>query len=112
MMGTMTMEDLLLATAVLTLAGFVQGLTGFGFGMTAMSLLPLVLGLVEAQAVITLTSTAACLLMAAVTLREVPWSNLPRLAIGVIAGVPLGFALLESLPRTMITRVLGLMICL
>ena len=111
-MGTMTMEDLLLATAVLTLAGFVQGLTGFGFGMTAMSLLPLVLGLVEAQAVVTLTSTAACLLMAAVTLREVPWSNLPRLAIGVIAGVPLGFALLESLPRTMITRVLGLMICL
>jgi uncharacterized membrane protein YfcA len=107
----MTTETLLLAVGALTLAGFVQGLTGFGFGMTAMSLLPLVLSLVDAQAIVTLTSSAACLLMAAVTLREVPWSDLPRLWLGTVVGVPIGFALLESLPRTMITRVLGLMLC-
>ena len=76
-----------------------------------MSLLPLVLSLVDAQAIVTLTSSVACLLMAAVTLRDVPWSGLPRLWLGTIVGVPIGFALLESLPRTMITRVLGLMLC-
>jgi uncharacterized membrane protein YfcA len=108
----MTNESLLLAVTALALAGFVQGLTGFGFGMTAMSLLPLVVKFVDAQAIVTLTSTAACLLMAAVTLRDVPWSELPRLALGVIAGVPLGFGVLESLPRETVTRPLGLMLCL
>ena len=107
----MTTEELLLAVGVLALAGFVQGLTGFGFGMTAMSLLPLVMGLPAAQSVVTLTSTAACLLMAAVTLRDVPWSSLRGLALGTMAGVPLGFALLESLPRSLVTRVLGLTLC-
>jgi uncharacterized membrane protein YfcA len=107
----MTTDTLLLVVAVLTLAGFVQGLTGFGFGMTAMSLLPSILGLVAAQAVVTITSTAACLLMAAVTLRDVPWSSLRWLWPGTVAGVPLGFSLLESLPRTLVTRVLGLLLC-
>lgn len=107
----MSYEILLLVVAILGAAGFVQGLTGFGFGMTAMSLLPSILGLVTAQAVVTLTSTAACLLMAAVTLREVPWSSLRWLWLGTVAGVPLGFFMLESLPRGMVTRVLGLLLC-
>ncbi|MGH7134344.1 MAG: sulfite exporter TauE/SafE family protein [Pirellulales bacterium] len=108
----MSNDSLLLAVTALALAGFVQGLTGFGFGMTAMSLLPLVVSLVDAQAIVTLTSTAACLLMAAVTLRDVPWSELPRLWLGVVAGVPLGFGVLESLPPVTVTRALGLMLCL
>jgi uncharacterized membrane protein YfcA len=107
----MTTDSLLLAVAVLALAGFVQGLTGFGFGMTAMSLLPLVMGLSAAQSVVTLTSTAACLLMTIVTVRDVPWSSLRGLALGTMAGVPLGFALIESLPRTLVTRALGLTLC-
>lgn len=109
---SMTTDSLLLTTAALSLAGFVQGLTGFGFGMTAMSLLPLAVGLTDAQAIVTLTSTAACLLMAVVTLREVPWSDLPRLWLGTVVGVPLGFTVLESLPRTAVVHALGLMICL
>jgi len=107
----MTTDELLLAVGVLVLAGFVQGLTGFGFGMTAMSLLPLVMGLTAAQSVVTLTSTAACLLMTAVTLKHVPWSSLRGLALGTVVGVPLGFALVESLPRTIVARVLGLTLC-
>lgn len=108
----MTTESLLLAIAAVSLAGFIQGLTGFGFGMTAMSLLPMAVGLTDAQAIVTLTSTAACLVMATFTLRDVPWSDLPRLWIGTVAGIPLGFAVFESLPRTTVTRALGLMICL
>jgi uncharacterized membrane protein YfcA len=108
----MSTGTLLLATAALTLAGFVQGLTGFGFGMTAMALLPFVLGVVEAQAVVTLTSTASCLLMAAVTVRHVRWSDVWRLWLGTVTGVPLGFLFLESLPRPLMTRVLGLVLCM
>lgn len=107
----MAADTLILATAALALAGFVQGLTGFGFGITAMSLLPWVLGLDEAHAVVTLTSTAACLLMAAVTMRDAPWRRLWLLAVSTAAGVPLGFWLFESLPRTIVVRVLGLTLC-
>lgn len=109
---TMITNSLLLAILALSLAGFVQGLTGFGFGMTSMSLLPLAVGLTDAQAIVTLTSTVACLLMAAVTLRQTPWSDLPRLWIGTVVGVPIGFAVVEALPRTAVTRALGLVICL
>jgi len=34
---------LLLSLAILTVAGFTQGLTGFGFGLVSMALLPLLL---------------------------------------------------------------------
>jgi uncharacterized protein len=108
----MSPEILLLAAAALALAGFVQGLTGFGFGMTAMALLPFVLGVVESQAVVTLTSTASCLLMAAVTVRHVRWSDLWRVWLGTVAGVPLGFLFLDSLSRPLMTRVLGFALCL
>lgn len=107
----MPIETLILATAALALAGFVQGLTGFGFGITAMSLLPWVLGLDEAHAVVTLTSTAACLLMTAVTMRDAPWRRLFLLAICTAVGVPIGFWLFELLPRSIVLRVLGLTLC-
>jgi uncharacterized membrane protein YfcA len=110
----MTSEPLLLSTAVLALAGFVQGLTGFGFGMIAMGLLPLVLGLEVAQAVVTVTGMAGCLTMSGVTLRHIrwEWSSVGSLWLGAVVGVPLGFMFLTAVPQSIATRALGLAICL
>ena len=47
----------------LAAAGFVQGLTGFGFGMVSIALLPLVLGVREAAAI----STVYTLLVTVIT---------------------------------------------
>ena len=47
----------------LTAAGFVQGLTGFGFGMVSIALLPLVIGVREAAAI----STVYTLLVTVIT---------------------------------------------
>ncbi len=108
----MTFTTMLLMIGVLALAGFTQGLTGFGFGLTAMGLLPRVLALDEAQTVVTLTSIVACLAMMAMTFRQVQWSSVGRLWLGSAAGVPLGFLLLTALEPSPALRVLGLAICL
>lgn len=101
-----------LAISVLALAGFVQGLTGFGFGLVAMALLPMVLGLGETQAVVTLSSMAATLTMTGITLRHVQWSSVWHLWLGSAMGIPVGFALLTLLPQPLLIRFLGLAICL
>jgi len=98
--------------AALALAGFVQGLTGFGFGLIAMGLLPLVVGIDEAQAVTTLAGIAACLALTGLTLRHVRWSGVGPLWLSTLVGVPIGFGLLALLPRTLVFRSLGLAICL
>jgi uncharacterized membrane protein YfcA len=108
----MALATMLTMIGVLALAGFTQGLTGFGFGLTAMGLLPRVLSLDESQTVVTLTSIAACLAMALMTFRQVQWSCVGRLWLGSAAGVPLGFLLLTALPPSPALRVLGLCICL
>lgn len=107
----MTTEILLAAVSVVTLAGFVQGLTGFGFGMVAMGLLPAVIGLGEAQAVATLTGIAACVTKTTISLEHVRWSSV-GLWLGTAIGVPLGFMLHTSLDHDLVLRLLGLTICL
>jgi uncharacterized protein len=108
----MTMAVLLSAVGVLALAGFVQGLTGFGFGLVAMGLLPAVLGLAEAQAVVTVTGLVTVAAMTGLTLRHVRWSSMGPLALGSAVGVPLGFVMLTALPQSLVVRMLGLAICL
>lgn len=108
----MTTDLLLAAVGVVTLAGFVQGLTGFGFGMVAMGLLPAVIGLGEAQAVATLTGIAACVTRTTISLAHVRWANIRGLWLGTALGVPLGFMLQSSLDQSLVLRLLGLTICL
>lgn len=108
----MTSAMLLAAVGIVSLGGFVQGLTGFGFGMVVMGLLPAVLGLGEAQAVATLTGIAACLAKTAISLEHVRWSSVGGLWLGTTLGVPLGFTLLTALPESLMLRLLGLTICL
>jgi hypothetical protein len=112
MIATMTTAMLLSAVGVVSLAGFVQGLTGFGFGMVVMGLLPAVLGLGEAQAVATLTGIAACATKTVIARKHVRWSSVGGLWLGTALGVPLGFTLLASLPQPRVMQFLGLTICL
>jgi uncharacterized protein len=108
----MTLNSLVSVAGVLALAGFAQGLTGFGFGLIAMGLLPLVVGLDEAQAVATLTGVVACVAMAGVALRHVQWSSTWHLWLSTILGVPLGYFILTMFSQTVVIRLLGLAICL
>jgi uncharacterized membrane protein YfcA len=104
------MELILTVALGAALAGFVQGLSGFGFGLTAMALWAWTL---EPKLAATLAVFGALVgqLLAAFTVRR-GWdlrALLPFLA-GGLAGLPLGLWLLPRLDVPMFKAVLGLML--
>ena len=96
---------------VLSLAGFVQGLTGFGFGLAAVALLPLVLELKDAQVVVALLNVVVCMVTFLATWRHFRWRDGRGLVIGSVVGVPIGFFALVWLPTAFLLRALGLLLC-
>ena len=93
-------------------AGFVQGLSGFGFGLTAMSLWAWVL---EPRLAATLAVFGALLgqVLAAVTVRRgFEWRRLAPFVLGGLAGIPLGVALLPRLDMDWFKAILGLLLVL
>lgn len=107
----MTAGELALVVAALTLAGFLQGLSGFGFGLTAMALVPLVLDLRETQAVVTVVNLLVCVVNAAALWRHFEWRAVAGLLLGAWLGVPLGFFLLTRLPAEHVRQCLGAVLC-
>lgn len=101
---------LLLVIATLTLAGFVQGLTGFGFGITAMAVLPLLIPVTDAQVYVTLMSLVACAASLASVYQHASWSSLRWVLPGLLVGVPVGFGLLVQAPAELVRRSLGVAI--
>lgn len=102
---------LLTAVGVLSLASFVQGLAGFGFGLVAMAILPSLLGIGEAQAIVTVAGMTATLTRTFISLPDVQWSSVGRLWVGAAIGVPLGFSLLTAADPALVMRALGAAIC-
>lgn len=100
------MNWLFLSTAVL-IAGFVQGLSGFGFGLVSMSLMPLLIGVKSAAAI----STTFTLLATIVTFirhsREYNWRLGFSFLLCVGVGVPIGVFFLEKASEAVLLKVLG-----
>lgn len=100
-------ELLLIVAAGAALAGFVQGLSGFGFGLTAMALWAWTLE-PRVAAALSVFGSLTGQIIAAATVRR-PW-NLRRLApflLGGLAGLPLGLVLLPKLDVPMFKALLG-----
>jgi uncharacterized membrane protein YfcA len=97
----------LFLSAALLAAGFVQGLTGFGFGLVSMSLMPLVIGIKPAAAV----STTFTLLATTVTFfrhyREYNWRLGCGFLLSVSVGVPIGVFFLEKTSEAVLLKALG-----
>ena len=69
-------EIFFLAAAVTALAGAVQSITGFGFGIVAMIFLPSLLLYAEANMLSAILSTVLSLCLAATLLSKIHWKNL------------------------------------
>jgi uncharacterized membrane protein YfcA len=95
----------------LSFAAFVQGLTGFGFGMAAVALLPLAMGLKDAQVVVAILTGVVCAATFLPQWRHFRWQQGRGLVIGAGIGVPLGFWALVYSPATLLLRLLGLLLC-
>ncbi|NNU43620.1 sulfite exporter TauE/SafE family protein [Ramlibacter montanisoli] len=104
------MELILVVALGAALAGFVQGLSGFGFGLTAMALWAWTLD-PKLAASLAVFGALVGQLLAAFTVRR-GWdfkALLPFLA-GGLAGLPLGLYLLPRLDVPMFKALLGLML--
>ncbi|HZQ47946.1 MAG TPA: sulfite exporter TauE/SafE family protein, partial [Verrucomicrobiae bacterium] len=94
---------------VLTLAcaGFVQGLSGFGFGMVSMALMPLFMGVKQAAVISTAFTLLATLITFARHYREYNWRFGFGFLVSVVLGVPLGVYFLERGSERFIMGVMG-----
>lgn len=104
--------EMLFCILVICLAGFAQGLTGFGFGLVAISLLPLCLGLKQSVALTALLNLVVCGLTFYSLRHHYKWRKGLGLVIGTCLGVPLGVYLLIELDETIMLRLLGLLMVL
>lgn len=85
--------------AVLLLAYFVRGISGFGSGLIAVPLLALQLPLTFVVPLILLTDFTASATLGGLAFRQVAWGEIRRLAAPSLLGVMAGTWLLVSLPR-------------
>jgi uncharacterized membrane protein YfcA len=88
-------------------AGFVQGLSGFGFGLVSMSLMPLFLSVKQAAAISTVFSLLATVTIFARHYREYNWRLGLRFLVCVCVGVPLGVYFLQRTAESVLLRILG-----
>jgi uncharacterized membrane protein YfcA len=95
----MAVETLAYAAAVLLVAYFVRGISGFGSGLIAVPLLALKLPLTFVVPLILLTDFTASTTLGGLTFRQVAWDEIRRLALPSVLGVVAGTWLLVSLPR-------------
>ena len=102
----------ILIISIIALAAFVQSLSGFGFGLVAMSLLPSVISLKLAVPLATLISLPFNCSLCFVYRHYFNFKAFWRLSLAAIVAIPLGIALLDLLPEALVLRGLGaLIIC-
>jgi len=101
---------LLAGAGILALASFVFGLTGFGIGLVAVSLLPFIVAPATAVPIIACFSATLALLMTVQLRREVVLTRLGDLIVGTLLGTPLGVWGLATLPPGLLKRLIGVIL--
>ena len=104
------MELILVVAAGAALAGFVQGLSGFGFGLTAMALWAWTLEPRLAASLSVFGSLVGQLMAVFTVRRGWDWKTLLPFVLGGLAGLPLGLWLLPRLDVPLFKGALGLML--
>ncbi|QDT56023.1 Sulfite exporter TauE/SafE [Caulifigura coniformis] len=105
-------STLLIVAACLAIASFLQGLTGFGFGLTAMGLLPLWLPVRDAQTLCTMVGVVVTSMNIAVARKHFRAQGTLPLLLGSCVGVPLGYQFRTLIPENSVRPWLGAAICL
>jgi uncharacterized membrane protein YfcA len=97
---------------ILGVACFVFGLTGFGIGLVALSLLPFVMPPATAVPLVAVYSAVFSLVVALQLRRAVLWPYVRAFLLGAVAGVPLGAWVLVTLPAGALRRLIGAVLLL
>lgn len=103
--------DLFYILTVLTFAGLMQGLTGFGFGIVAMALLPLWMDFKLAAATVAAINIPVCWGTLWSNRKHFAWRDSAGLIAGVVFGAPIGVSLLSWGRSETLLRCLGGVMC-
>ncbi|MDQ2137565.1 sulfite exporter TauE/SafE family protein [Alcaligenaceae bacterium B3P038] len=103
----MTAVEIFIIAAGAVVAGFVQGLSGFGFGLVALSIWIWFLPPPLAAALSVFGSLTGQIVAAITVKRTVPWAVVAPFLAGGVLGVPLGLILLPHLDVTIFKAALG-----
>jgi len=103
---TLSLAWVLGACAILS-ASFVQGLTGFGLGLVALSFLPYLLPPTTAVVLITIYGAAFAIAVLLQLRRDVTPREIVQLLIGTVVGMPFGVWILASVPGNVVNRIIG-----
>ena len=93
--------------AILALAGFAQGLTGFGFGLVSMALLPLFIDFKDAVPLVAVLNLLVCAATLLTARRHLDWRRVAPLAAASALGVPFGVWALVRWDARWLLAVLG-----
>lgn len=88
-------------------ASFISGLSGFGFGLVAMALLPLLMGVRLANAFVSFCGLAIFTSLTIPLWKHIAWKTLLPLLAGTAAGVPIGVYGLVNLPESLLLKILA-----
>lgn len=106
------MQEILILTIVVVAAGFLQGLTGFGFVLIA---LPLLGFFIEIKTIIPLLILLALCISITLSIQlrnSINFKNIYRLMAATLPGIPLGVYALTHIPTPTLSIGLGvIMIC-
>ena len=92
---------------ILAVASFVFGLTGFGIGLVSLALLPFFVPPATVVPLVTLYGAAFALVVTIQLRRDVMFPQLVSLLLGTILGTPMGVWVLETLPPSLLKRLIA-----
>jgi len=106
------MMSFLLIAIIIFVASFVQGLSGFGFGMLSMALLPLIVGVKTAIPLVAIYGLLITSVLLCKMRMHIQKEIFLPLLIGLLIGVPLGVYFLIMANEGLIRETLGFVIIL
>ena len=96
-----------LVAAITLAASYIQGATGFGFGIFAMILLPSILAYTEANVLSSILSSLSSLFVAILMFRKIHWRNTIFPVVGCLISTYLAVSIIKTQSPKVLTLLLG-----
>ncbi len=101
---------LLLIAFIVTVSGFVQSSLGFGYAITSLSVMPMILETHSSHIVVSLSGLPVLFMTVCSYKLSVEWSEVRRTLLGAFFLLPVGLFLFASLDQQRLSQVTGLAI--
>ena len=96
-----------LVASITLAASYIQGATGFGFGIFAMILLPSILAYTEANVLSSILSSLSSLFVAILMFRKIHWRNTVFPVVGCLVSTYLAVSIIKTQSPKVLTLLLG-----